>query len=92
MTIGAGADGYYTVVFVCTLDIPGNGQLELRFRKNGAGTPFRTGAIDVAADEKRQFVVFGGGNLVAGDVVDVTIQGSGNATATVEGATFQIER
>lgn len=91
-TIGAGADGFYNVVFVATMDIPGNGQIELRFVKNGNPTPFRTGAIDVNANEPRQFVIVGSGELAETDTVAVQIRGSGTATATVNSAQLQIQR
>ena len=91
-TIQAGADGFFSVVFACTLDIPGNGQIEFRFSKNGNATPFRTGAIDVDNGIPRQFIIVGNGSLVDGDVVAVQIRGSASATATVNSAQLQISR
>lgn len=92
LTLQAGADGFYQVMFVVTMTIPGNGQVQLRLRKNGTNTPFKSGAIDIIANEQKQIVVAGSGDLIAGDVIDVSIQGSGTATATVDSCQFQIDR
>lgn len=92
ITVGAGAAGYYAVVFVCTMTIAASGQIRLRLRKNGINTPFNTGAIDVENGKAQQFVLLGSGNLETGDVIDVAIQGNGSITADVESCQFQITR
>jgi hypothetical protein len=92
LTVPDGGDGFYQVVCVVSMTIPATGQIELRLRKNGNNTPFRTGAVNVVADEPFQLVLLGSGNLVAGDEVAVYIQGSGSVTATVDSVQFQIDR
>lgn len=91
-TLGAGADGFYHVSVCMTLDIPGNGWINLALSLNGGLTNFRTGEITVTANEAQQFVILGSGSLSAGDTVGVAIDGSGSATANVNSAQFAIDR
>jgi len=90
-TVGEGAGGLYAVDASVSIVAPANGRVEVALAKNGALTPYRA-IVDLAANQARQFVVQGSGDLAEGDTIALTWKGPGNATITVLSAQFRAVR